>query len=406
MNKLAKDATLSLSQLTKTQVFIHSLYIPWYVYTAIIASTSIVVGLLWDISWHMSIGRDAFLSPPHIAIYLGGILAGFGGAYQMFKTTFWGSPDEKAKSVWFWGFRAPLGSLLFVWGALAMLTSAPFDDWWHNAYGLDVKILSPPHAVLALGILVVQFGAVISLLAYQNQQQLSADQADYLQMKKLHTIRFLYTYTVAMLISIVAVLCTEYMEENLMHSSIYYQVACGAFPIFLIAVGRASDMKWPVTSAAAVYMGIFLLMVWILPLFPATPKLGPVLNKITHFVAFKFPILLVVPAIFVDLVMKKTTRMNSWLACLLLSGVFFGVLLITQWLFAYFYLSPYARNWFFAADALGYYARPDYPYRYAFRTWDSSTQALIQGLGIAFVLAFFSTRLGFWWGNWMKQVKR
>ncbi len=28
-----------------------------------------------------------------------------------------------------------------------MITSAPFDDWWHNAYGLDVKILSPPHVV-------------------------------------------------------------------------------------------------------------------------------------------------------------------------------------------------------------------------------------------------------------------
>ena len=33
-----------------------------------------------------------------------------------------------------------------------MLTSAPFDNWWHNAYGLDVKIVSPPHTLLILGI--------------------------------------------------------------------------------------------------------------------------------------------------------------------------------------------------------------------------------------------------------------
>jgi len=32
-----------------------------------------------------------------------------------------------------------------------MLASAPFDDWWHNAYGLDVRIISPPHMVLAAG---------------------------------------------------------------------------------------------------------------------------------------------------------------------------------------------------------------------------------------------------------------
>ena len=30
-----------------------------------------------------------------------------------------------------------------------MLTSAPFDNWWHDAYGLDVKIISPPHMFLA-----------------------------------------------------------------------------------------------------------------------------------------------------------------------------------------------------------------------------------------------------------------
>ena len=38
------------------------------------------------------------------------------------------------------GLRAPLGAFMCGWGALAMLTSAPFDNWWHEAYGLDVKV--------------------------------------------------------------------------------------------------------------------------------------------------------------------------------------------------------------------------------------------------------------------------
>ena len=29
-----------------------------------------------------------------------------------------------------------------------MIVSAPFDNWWHNAYGLDVRIISHPHMVL------------------------------------------------------------------------------------------------------------------------------------------------------------------------------------------------------------------------------------------------------------------
>ena len=43
------------------------------------------------------------------------------------------------------------GRFLAGWGGIAMLTSAPFDNWWHAAYGLDVKIVSPPHALLILG---------------------------------------------------------------------------------------------------------------------------------------------------------------------------------------------------------------------------------------------------------------
>ena len=84
MNKLTQESTLTLPKHSKSQLLVQALAIPWYVYTAILASTSIIIGLLWDISWHMTVGRDAFLSPPHIAIYLGGLLAGFGGAYQMF----------------------------------------------------------------------------------------------------------------------------------------------------------------------------------------------------------------------------------------------------------------------------------------------------------------------------------
>ncbi len=49
------------------------------------------------------------------------------------------------------GFRGPLGAFIVLWGGIAMLTSAPFDNWWHNAYGLDVTVVSPPHILLMTG---------------------------------------------------------------------------------------------------------------------------------------------------------------------------------------------------------------------------------------------------------------
>ena len=143
--------------------------LPWYVTAMAFAATSIVVGVIWDISWHQTIGRDTFWTPAHIAIYLGGVLAGIGGGYLAIRTTFWGTEEERQRGVAYWGFRAPLGAWLASWGGIAMITSAPFDDWWHNAYGLDVEILSPPHTLLLLGMVGVTLGALLLAVAHQNR---------------------------------------------------------------------------------------------------------------------------------------------------------------------------------------------------------------------------------------------
>src|SRR5581483_7701732 len=138
---------------------------PWSIYAVLFASTSVILGVIWDISWHRTIGRDTFWTPAHMAIYLGGIVAGVACGWLALHTTFAGTPEERAQGVRFWRFfTAPLGAWVCIWGTFAMLTSAPFDDWWHNAYGLDVKILSPPHTVLALGIGAIQLGALLMTL--------------------------------------------------------------------------------------------------------------------------------------------------------------------------------------------------------------------------------------------------
>ena len=67
--------------------------------------------------------------------------------------------------------EAPLGAWVCIWGAIAMLTSAPFDNWWHNAYGLDVKIISPPHIVLAVGMIGIVLGAMLLALARRTRRR-------------------------------------------------------------------------------------------------------------------------------------------------------------------------------------------------------------------------------------------
>ena len=87
-------------------------------------------------------------------LILGAGLTGLSCAYLILHTTFAGKGASTENSVRIWGLRGPLGAFIAAWGGFCMLTSAPFDNWWHNSFGLDVMILSPPHVVLVLGIFV------------------------------------------------------------------------------------------------------------------------------------------------------------------------------------------------------------------------------------------------------------
>ena len=69
---------------------------PWSIYAVLFASTSVILGVIWDISWHRSIGRDTFWTPAHLAIYLGGIVAGLTCGWVALTTTFGGSETRRA----------------------------------------------------------------------------------------------------------------------------------------------------------------------------------------------------------------------------------------------------------------------------------------------------------------------
>jgi len=370
--------------------------VPWYVTAALVASTSALVGVLWDISWHRSIGRDTFWTPAHLAIYLGGVLAGVSCGWLVLKTTFAGTPDERAAGVSFWGFRGPLGAWVCIWGAIAMIASAPFDNWWHNAYGLDVKVLSPPHTILALGFTGIQLGALLLVLSLQNRDPTNAGRRTY---------GVLLAYGAAILLQNVAIMGIEQVGfANLGHNGLYYKVAAGAFPVLLMAVARAARLPWPATTAAAFYMALSLVAIWILQLFPATPKLAPVFNPVTHMVAPPFPLLLVAPAAALDLLMRRVGPGRDWQLSVAAGLAFLAVFLGVQWFFTEFLLSSHARNFFFGVDQWDYSSRLG-PWRYQF--WRIQGDPVTpQGLAIAAGLAAASARIGLWWGNWMARVQR
>jgi hypothetical protein len=359
----------------------------------LIGATSILGGLLWDISWHKTIGRDTFWTPAHLAIHFGGIVAGLTGAFLILRTTFGGDAGARAASVRVWGFRGPLGAWLSIWGCFAMITSAPFDDWWHNAYGLDVKILSPPHVVLALGMFGVVYGAVLIAVARQNREGGSEP-----------WMNFGYVYACGILVTMLGIIVSEYTEPNQQHGPLFFYIIGALFPYTLVGLARASRLRWPMTSIAAVYMGAMIVMNLVLQPFPAHPRLAPIYIPVDHMVPFTFPLLLVVPAFVLDLLMRRFRNLNDWLLAVLLGVAFLAVAGVTQWYAAYFFISPHADDFFFiGARHLPYFDRPG---SWIHEFWDRGSGLTPAKAAIATILAIASTRLGLARGNWMRQVVR
>lgn len=371
--------------------------LPWHLAAVVFAATSVIVGLIWDISWHMTIGRDTFWTPAHLAIYTGGAVAGLTCGFEVLRRSFVTSPrPSDGVTVWRY-FNGPLGGWLAIWGAVAMLTSAPFDDWWHDAYGLDVKIISPPHALLALGFLTILFGALIMAQAEQSRD---ANRNDASGMSP-----WIVAYTSGLALTMLAIFTTEFHDRIQMHTSLFYAVSALVFPFALVAAGRATRLRFPATATAAVYTAVMCAQVWILPLFAATPKLGPIRQNVTHMVPLDFPLLLVVPALAIDLLMRASAARGAWTRAAMFGIAFVAVFAAVQWPFGDFLVSSAARNAFFRADNLPYMMPTD--------AWEAlgkfvpeSSGDRVRGFGVALVVAVLSSRAGLAWGNWLNAVKR
>ena len=370
--------------------------VPWYVWCGVTAVACSMVGVHWDISWHRSIGRDTFWTPAHLVIQMCGILAGLACGYLILSTTFSSTSTLRDSSVRLWGFRAPLGAFIASWGGIAMITSAPFDNWWHDAYGLDVKILSPPHMLLAAGIIGVHLGVLILILGQMNRAD-TETRARY---------QALFFYVGGMILVSLMVVQMELTIRSDMHTAHFYRVVAIVMPLVLTGVARGTDFKWGAAAVAGVYSTFLLLAVWILPLFPAEPKLGPVYMHFTQFVPPEFPLLVIAPAFALDLLWQRTANWGMWKLAIVSGIVFLAVFAAVQWPFADFLMSPAARNWAFGTQYFGYNTRPDSVYA-TYRFYPAEIGAAFwREAAIAVVVAILATRVGLAWGNWMRRIRR
>lgn len=125
-----------------------------------------VIGMYWDISLHIDVGRDEgpLANPAHYFILIGlfGIFtAGFVAIVLPF-----GKPSASSVKIgeqWY----APLGGILVCAAAAFALVGFPLDDVWHRLFGQDVTLWGPTHLMLIGGASLTIIGLAVLLVEGQ-----------------------------------------------------------------------------------------------------------------------------------------------------------------------------------------------------------------------------------------------
>jgi hypothetical protein len=102
------------------------------------------LGFHWDVAWHADRGRDTFVTAPHMMISAGIAVAALTACVTIARTS----------------LRARPGMTLLAFSGALMALGLAIDNWFHQQFGVDVAIWSPPHLMLALATLLGVLGVV------------------------------------------------------------------------------------------------------------------------------------------------------------------------------------------------------------------------------------------------------
>jgi hypothetical protein len=151
----------------------------WVAVPTVLATASLLtalLGMMWDISLHIGVGRDPgpLANPAHYLILFGlfGVFSGGVLACAM-------PLDEKpgpAAVRFVKGWDVPVGGLLLTVAGFYALLGFPLDDVWHRLFGQDVTLWGPTHLMLIGGAGLSIVGLLV--LEQEGHGGLSTDDGD------------------------------------------------------------------------------------------------------------------------------------------------------------------------------------------------------------------------------------
>src|SRR5919204_1133020 len=138
----------------------------WAALPSALAAVSLLVALLgmyWDISLHIDVGRDPgpLANPAHYLILAG--LFGIFTAGVLAIALPRERPGDSAVRIRD-GWYAPVGGILITLCGAFSLAGFPLDDLWHRLFGQDVTLWGPTHLMLIGGAAMTLVGQAVLLV--------------------------------------------------------------------------------------------------------------------------------------------------------------------------------------------------------------------------------------------------
>ncbi len=231
-----------------------------------------IVGVGWDVQWHAAVGRDSFFIPSHLLLYSGVIIAGLLSlALVLRDSRLWGRPGSgvsDANTVRVLGvFHGPLGFIVCGFGMLTLLIAAPFDNYWHDLYGIDVTVWAAFHVMGILGAGIGGLGLIYMIASEANRAagDRAAGPRPWSLLNVLVVAGLAYLLPAPMVLLLPAALQWPTTEIGSLAFLTYPVMVAVLTPLVLIAAVRFTGRVGAATLVGALFTLLRLAMVWLAP---------------------------------------------------------------------------------------------------------------------------------------------
>ena len=246
-------------------------------WTVLFGAIVFLLATCWDIQWHITVGRDRTLTPPHLMILAGDTISGIAALAAVLFETLWvrRSPLLAQSSTRFAAtFYSSLGAYIAGYAALASAIAFPLDSYWHSLYGVDVAIWAPFHIMAIAAMTIAAFGAVFMLMSAANLAS------------KVHvsrSVRLGYVGAIVALATMMGIYTIilvqafgnlSYITLGVVSINVYPLMIASFGALILVAAVYAIPWKAVATSIAVVYLFLDLAIYLFVP---------PAMNALVQF---------------------------------------------------------------------------------------------------------------------------